>query len=146
MAKTFNPFPDVDFTKFMAEIKLPGLNVEQVAQSYRKNVEALTSASQVAVEGMQAVVKRQSEILRDSMDEYGQLLRQYATPTSAEEAASKQAELAKQTFETTLGHMKEISELITKANNDSLEVINKRVSEMLDEVQKLTTQKKSKAA
>jgi|SRR5208282_2537403 len=146
MNKAYHPFGEVDFTKFMAELKVPGLNVEQVADSYRKNVEALTEASQAAVEGLQAVVKRQTEILRESMEEYAILLRTYGAPTTPEEAASKQAELAKHTFENTLAHMKEIGELIHKANSDSLEVINKRVSEMLDEVKALSAKKKGKAA
>ena len=146
MAKTFYPFGEVDFSKFMSEHKVPGLNVDQVADSYRKNVEALTAASQVAVEGMQAVVKRQTEILRESMEEYAALLRGYSTPTSPEDAASKQAELARHTFENALAHMREIGELIAKANNESLEVINKRVTEMLDEVKGLAAKKKSKAA
>lgn len=145
MPKPFNPFGELDFSKLMSELKMPGVDLNQVATSYRKNVEALTSASQVAVEGMQSVVKRQSEILRDSMEQYATLLREFAAPGSAEEAASKNAEIAKQTFETTLAHMREISELIAKANNESLEVINKRVSEMLDEVKALG-KRKSKAA
>jgi len=146
MAKTFYPFGDVDFSKFMSELKVPGVNVDQVAESYRKNVEALTAASQAAIEGMQVVVKRQTEILRESMEEYASLLRGYATPTSAEDVATKQADLARHTFENALAHMKEISELIAKANNDSLEVINKRVTEMIDEVKGLAIKKKNKAA
>ncbi|HYB10917.1 MAG TPA: phasin family protein [Alphaproteobacteria bacterium] len=146
MDKAYNPFGEIDFTKFMAELKVPGLNVEQVADSYRKNVEALTAASQAAVEGMQAVVRRQTEIMRESMEEYAALLRSYGTPTTPEQAASKQAELAKHTFENTFAHMKEIGELIAKANSDSLDVINRRVSEMLEEVKTLTAKKKGKAA
>ena len=36
--------------------------------------------------------------------------------------------------------------MITKANSESLEVLNKRVSEMLDELKALTSTKKGKAA
>lgn len=151
MAKTShlfgNPFAEIDFAKFMAELKMPGIAVDQIADSYCKNVEALTSASQVAIEGMQAIVKRQSEILRDSMEEYAQLLHDFSAPASPDEATSKQADLAKHTFETTLVHMREIGAMIAKANNDSLEVLNKRISAMLDEIKALANnKKKSKAA
>lgn len=145
MAKPFNPFGELDFSKLMGELKMPGVDLNQVAMSYRKNVEALTSASQVAVEGMQSVVKRQTEILRESMEEYAQLMREFSAPGSPEEAASRNAEVAKHTFETTLAHMREISELIAKTNNESLGVINKRVAEMLDEV-KAFGKKKGKSA
>jgi len=146
MSKPFNPFAELDFSKFMAELKIPGVDFDQVASSYRKNLEAMTTASQVAVEGAQSVVKRQAELLRESMEEYAALLRSYGTPTTPEQAASKQAELAKHTFENTFAHMKEIGELIAKANSDSLDVINRRVSEMLEEVKTLTAKKKGKAA
>jgi len=146
MSKPFNPFAELDFSKFMAELKIPGVDFDQVASTYRKNLEAMTTASQVAVEGAQSVVKRQAELLRESMEEYAQLMRQYSTPASAEEAASKHAEAAKRTFEATLAHMREIGEMIAKTNQESLEIINKRVSELLDEVKALATKKKVKSA
>ncbi|MGO8868402.1 MAG: phasin family protein [Alphaproteobacteria bacterium] len=146
MSKPFNPFAELDFSKFMAELKIPGVDFDQVASTYRKNLEAMTTASQVAVEGAQSVVKRQAELLRESMEEYAQLMRQYSTPASAEEAASKHADAAKRTFEATLAHMREISEMIAKTNQDSLEIINKRVSELLDEVKAMATKKKVKSA
>jgi phasin family protein len=146
MAKTFPPFPEMDFSKFMAELKLPSIDVNALTTSYRKNVEAMTAAAQVAGEGMQAVVKRQAEILREQVEEYAQLMRDFGTPASAEEAAAKQAELAKHSFETALVHLRELTQMIAKANSESLEVLNKRVSEMLEELKALTAKKKGKAA
>jgi phasin family protein len=133
MNKPFSPFGDVDFGKLMGEFKMPGLATEAMVGAYRKNIEALTSASQVAVEGMQAVVKRQAEILRESMDEYARIVRDFSAPSSAEDAAAKQAELAKHTFETTLVHMRELGDMIAKTNKDSLEVLNHRIAEMMEE-------------
>jgi len=144
MPKTFNPFAELDFAKFLAELKLPGVDFDQLGASYRKNLEAISAASQIAVEGTQSVVMRQGEILRESMDEYAKLLRQYGAPGSAEEAASKHAEAVKRTFEATLAHMREIGEMIAKTNQESLEILNKRVSELLDEVKSVAA-KKTKA-
>jgi phasin family protein len=141
-----NPFAEIDFTKIFTDFKMPGINADQIADSYRKNVEAISAASQVAVEGMQAVIKRQSEIMRESVKDYAQLLRGYSAPTSPEEVASKQAEIAKHAYETTLSHLKEISDLIAKSNAESIELINNRVTEMLDEVKGLAAKKKAKAA
>ena len=145
MPKSFNPFAELDFSKFMTEFKMPGFDFEQIAATYRKNLEAMTSASQVAVEGAQLVVKRQAELLQETMEEYAQLMRQYSTPASAEDAAAKHVDATKRTFETTLNHMREISDMIAKTNQESAEIINKRISELLQEVGTLTT-KKSKAA
>ena len=67
MAKV-NPFFDVDVSKFadvsklISEFKLPGVDVEFALASQQKNIQALTAANQLALEGFQAVVRRQSEI------------------------------------------------------------------------------------
>jgi phasin family protein len=142
MTKPSNPFPKPDFTKMAAKLKEQGIDIDEIATMYRKNVEAITSASQAAVEGVQRVAKRQAEMLRESMEEYGKLLRDLSLPTTAKEAVAKQADIAKHTLETTLAHMREISEMIAKSSNEALDVINKRGSEMLEEIKALAERKK----
>ncbi len=137
MAKSPTPFDIPDISKFFSQLNLPMLDVAQVTDAYRKNVEAITQASQLAFAGMQAVTQRQADILRQSLDDYATLLREASTPTSPQDAASRNAQLATKAFETTVGHLREISELISKSNHESFEVINKRVREMLDEVKTL---------
>ncbi|HLI13068.1 MAG TPA: TIGR01841 family phasin [Alphaproteobacteria bacterium] len=147
MAKTtFTPFTEVDFTKFLGEFKLPGVNTEQLVESYRKNVEAFAAASQLAVEGVQAVAKRQVEILRDAAEECSKHLRGLAAPASAEDAAAKQAEFAKQSFETSLARVRELSEIIARSSSASLEVLNKRAAEALEELKALAPKPMAKAA
>ncbi len=68
MTKPNNPFGDFDFTKMMdpskmmGDFKMSGVDMEKVVSSQRKNLEALTAANQLAIEGMQAIAKRQAEI------------------------------------------------------------------------------------
>jgi phasin family protein len=143
MTKPFNPFGDMDFSKLVADFKMPSLDSEAVVDAYRKNIEALTTASQVAAEGMQAVVKRQAEIMHETMDGYATMMRDFSAPRSTEEAAAKQADLAKRTFETTLSQMRELGNMIAKTNRDSLDVLNKRVAEMMNEL-KVVSAKRAK--
>ena len=143
MTRNFNPFGDLDFNKMLQDFKLPSLDADAMAGAYRKNVEAITEASQVAIEGMQAVAKRQAEIMRDSMQQYAQMLREVSGARSPEDATSKQAELAKRTFEKTLAQMRELGDMIAKSSNESIEVLNKRVAAMMDEL-KHPPAKKSK--
>src|SRR5579872_7140391 len=117
MAKSFGPFADLDVGKMMKDLKMPTVDVEALAGAYRKNIEAITEASQVAVEGMQAIAKRQAEILRESMQDYAQIMREIAQARSGEDATAKQAALAKRTFETTLAQMRELGDMIAKSSN-----------------------------
>lgn len=135
MAKpTAYPFFEMDVSKVLAEFKLPGVDVDAILASQRKNIEAVTAANQLAIEGMQAVVRRQAEILRTTLEETGSLLTEALSAGSPEDKAAKQAELVKTAFEKALSNMKELAELVAKSNNEAANVISKRVSEGLDEL------------
>jgi phasin family protein len=130
-----NPFfPEVDLTKVMADFRLPTVDVEAVVASQRKNIEALTQANQLAVEGVQAVARRQVEIARQAVEEYTSLLRDLSTPVAPEDRLAKQVDVVKGAMEKGLANARELAELATKANTEAFNVINKRFTESLDEV------------
>jgi phasin family protein len=124
-----------DVTKVMADFRVPGVDVEAVVASQRKNIEALTQANQLAVEGVQALLRRQSEIARSAIEEFSSMFKDFVQPTnSPEDKIAKQAEYSKVALEKGLANARELTELVTKANTEAFNVINKRVTETLDEV------------
>lgn len=129
-----NPFFDVDVTKVMADFRIPGFDIEALLAAQRRNIEAVTAANQLAVEGVQAVLRRQAEILRVTVEETSSVISDILAAGSPEEKVSKQAELVKTAFEKALAHLKELSEMIAKSNGEAADILNKRVSEGLDEV------------
>ena len=129
-----NPFLDIDVTKMIGELKLPGVDLEKVASAQRKNVEALTSANQLATEGFQAIARRQAEIMRQTIEEAGKSMRDLMEHSAPEDRMVKQTELAKAAFETALSNMRELAEMVAKANSEAFDVINRRVAESLDEL------------
>jgi phasin family protein len=134
MAVNRNPFLEMDVTKLLGEFKLPGVDLEKLAAAQRKNVEALTSANQLAAEGFQAIARRQAEILRQTLEQAGSTMRDLMDQSAPEDRMAKQTELAKTAFETALANMRELAEMVTKANSEAFDVINRRVSESLDEL------------
>lgn len=137
MTKQQTPFWDMDVTKAMADFKVPAIDMEALMTAHRKNVEAMNAANNLAVEGMQAVARRQIEIMRTGMEEMTAMVGDLMKATSPEERIAKQADLTKTSFEKTLANMKELSELIAKSNSEATEVINKRIAGMLDEMKTL---------
>jgi phasin family protein len=123
-----------DVTKVMGDFRVPTLDVEAVVASQRKTIEALTQANQLAVEGVQAVARRQVEIARQAIEEYTSFFREIAQPGTAEEKMAKQAEAVKGALEKALSNTRELTALVTKANTEAFDVLNKRVAEGLDEV------------
>ena len=129
-----NPFLDFDISKALGDFKVPGLDVDAILASQRKNIEAVTAANQLAIEGLQAVLRRQAEILRASVEESSNYVNQVVAAGTPEEKAAKQAELAKAAFEKALANARELAELVAKSNSEAAEILSKRVSESLDEV------------
>ncbi len=134
MASKQPPMWDMDITKMMADFKVPGVDMDAVLQSQRRNIEALTAANQLAVEGMQAVSRRQMEILQQTMQEASSMMQDLMASGTPEEGVAKQAELVKTAFEKALTNMKEMSEMIAKSNYEAADVISKRISANLDEI------------
>jgi len=135
MAKpTAYPFFEMDISKVLAEFKLPCVDVDAILASQRKNIEAVTAANQLAIEGFQAVVRRQASILRQTLEETGTILTEALSAGSPEDKAAKQAELVKAAFEKALSNMKELAELVAKSNTEAANVISNRVSESLEEL------------
>ena len=71
---------DTDFSKAFAGFSLPGFDAESILVYQRRNVEALTQASQLATESFQTVVNRQMEIAREVIDEASALVRDIMQP------------------------------------------------------------------
>ena len=144
MTKTGNPFLDFDVTKMMSEVKIPGVEMEGLMASYRKNIEAVTKANQLAAEGMQAVMRRQAEIVRQSMEEAQVVVKEALANTSPEEKVAKEADLMKAAFEKALGNMTELAEMAAKSNKEAAEVISGRMLESLEEVKAMAEKLKTK--
>ena len=132
------PLSDMDFTKFFADMKLPALpDMESFVSASRKNLETLTAANRVALEGAQAVARRHMEIVQSSMAELTEAMQALAGTDAPQAKAAKQAELLKQGYQHAVAHMKELSDLIQQSNAEALSLINQRFAEAMDEVKAL---------
>jgi phasin family protein len=146
MAKmTTTPNGYFDVSKAVRDFRFPGFDVQAIVEAQRKNLEALTEANQLAVEGVRALAQRQAEIAQQAVEEASALVREWMQPGAPEQRLAKNVEAAKQAFETGVANARELSELTTKASTDVFGVIAKRVSEGFDEVQ-LYAKKQTSAA
>jgi phasin family protein len=147
------PFGDFDFgkmfdmskfdmTKQMGEFKFAAVDMEGVVATQRKNIEALAKANQLAVESMQAIARRQSEIFRSMMEEASSAAREVMAAGSPEEKAAKQTEIVKEAFQRAVVNMRELAELVAKSQTDAMEVVQQRVADSLDEIKTVIAKKK----
>jgi phasin family protein len=144
MSEARPTFFDFDVTKMMADFRFRPFDVEALMAAQRRNIEALSQANQPAVEGMQAVAKRQIEVARQAVEDVSALLRDLSQPASPEDRIAKNTEFAKQMLEKSVNHGREITLLATKAGTEAADVLRKRATEGLDEFRELAKHQNSR--
>ena len=138
-----SPF-NLDITKLWGDIKSPAIDMSPMMDLQRRNMEAFASANQRAMEGLQTMARRNIEICKESMEGCTTILSEITAAGTPEEKIVKQIDLVKQTYENCLANMKEMQSLITKSNDEAIEVIASRISDSIDEI-KTATKKSSKS-
>ena len=131
--------PDfTEFTKLFASMKMPAVpNMDAFVAASRRNMETITAANRIALEGAQAVAKRHMEIMQQGMAEMTEAMRSLALPEDPQAKAAKQAELLKQAYEHAVSNMKELGDLIQHSNAEAVTLLNTRFTEAMEEVKAL---------
>ncbi|MDE2006098.1 MAG: phasin family protein [Rhodospirillales bacterium] len=134
------PQPGVDFdiTRYFADLKLPPMpDFTALTAANKRNLEALTAANKIALEGAQAVARRHMEIMQQTVAEMTAAMQALSAPGTPKAKAAKQAELAKSAYEHAVTNLRELGDMIGRANADALELVNRRFAEALDEIKAL---------
>ena len=133
MSRNF-PFFENEFLKTMTQLNVPTLDVETLVSTQRKNVEAFAAANRLAVEGIQAVMRRQLEIFRQTVDDTASTIRELSQAQGPQERASKQLDLMKAAYDQALENMSELGDMLRRSNTEAAELIKNRVDDTLDEL------------
>ena len=116
--------PVFDFNKLMSQFQLPGVDFAALVDRERKNIEALTKANRIAFEGWQRLVRRQAEMLQETMKK--------VVADAGQEDAKKRVDLAKEGFEKALANMRELAEITTQSQKEAFDVVSKRIEENME--------------
>lgn len=119
-------------------------DVDAMLASQRKTLEAFAAAGRVVAEAAQKITARQAELIKETLDGMTNVMTEMSKASSLEDAAAKQAEFAKETFETAIENSREVAELIAETNEAAAEPISARVVAMLDEVKEGALKMKDK--
>jgi phasin family protein len=152
MNANMNPFMSMDMSKMMADLDpakfadnfaklaggfaMPEFDMNALVDAQRKNVEALNAVNKAAVEGIQTLAQRQNEIIQEMIKEATDAVAEFSKIEGPEEAAAKQAEYFKGAFEKAVNNSQALAEVMATSNTETSKLINKRITESLDEVRK----------
>jgi phasin family protein len=112
-----------------------------IVESGRKDLQALVKANEKSYEGLQAVVQRQTEMLRSSIEDWQGTMKGLSGKDPREGFAKLDA-MGKAAFKQALDDIRELSEMAAKSQADAFEVVRDRIRSNVDEVSKLLQPKK----
>ncbi len=130
----------------MQEMKTPAFGYNEALAHGRRNVEAASAAVQAAAESVQTIARRQAELARAQVEKTLKTSKEMFVSGSPESNTQRQIAFARETFETSLSNLREMSELVTKSGFEVFDVLGRRASETLDEFTKPANASKKKAA
>ena len=149
-SRASNPLEDMQnmqkaFARPLKEMgeRLQNLNLagsaSSIAASGRKDLEALIKANRKSYEGLQAVVQRQTEMLRDSITAWQGTVK--SLPGSdPKEGIAKLDAMGKAAFKQALDDIRELADMAAKSQAEAFEIVRERIANNVDEVKKLLKQ------
>jgi hypothetical protein len=94
-----------DLRKQIERFQPPGVDIAALIDWQRKDMEAVAEANRQAYEGVKALVERRNEILQETLAQWQAALNDAAKT----DAASKQAEAARQGVEKAVANFRELA-------------------------------------
>jgi len=138
MADQSSNRPEMDMMRMLTEFRIPGVpDLDALAAAQRRNLEALSRANRVALEGAQAVARRHMEILQQATTDMTEAMRLMTNQESPQARAARQIEMLKAAYEKAVANIREVADLIQKSNAEALAVLNQRFTEAMEEVRTL---------
>ncbi len=120
--------------KTLESINVPGVDVSQILDAQRRNVEAITEANRIALAGVQSLMQRQAEIMQESVDEATRMMQEFDPADDPTDRLAKQTALAQEAFQSALDRMRELATMASKSQAETFEAIQARFNESLEEI------------
>src|SRR5206468_9665429 len=97
----------------LERFRLPGVDADALVDRQRKDRHARAEANRQAYAGSKALAERRDEILRDTLVQWQEALKN-AVGT---DAIAKQADAAKRGLQQAIDHVRELAEMETQSRN-----------------------------
>lgn len=133
MAQAPQSFLDM-FKKLGEDLKIPTVDLNQIMEHHRKNLEALAASGKAAAEGATAFASKQREIIEAAVRDIQEAAKNFKVPGSAQEMMSAQTEFAKKAMEAAVKNTRDMAELVQKSNQDAVRIIQDRMKESYEEI------------
>ncbi len=136
-SKMFQQFDPAAITKqyqeFFGNFSSPNLDMSGLIEMQNKNVQTLTAANRAILEGTQALMQRQAEMVKQVLEEASDAAKSLGDVQNPQEAADKQIKLIEASFSEALSNFAEINEMVKNTQNETSKLVAARFNESLEE-------------
>ncbi|MCU0839917.1 MAG: TIGR01841 family phasin [Rhodospirillales bacterium] len=130
LRETFSGFGQLGTGKTMPQLDVSGLFSAQKGM-----MEAVVAANQTLMEGLMALMKRQSEMMQETVQQVAQSAQTVGQlANSPHDLMAQQAETAQQTISQSIANARELADMATKSYRDALDRVHSQISAQLAEL------------
>lgn len=123
--------------------RMQGMDVTGTAalllENGRKDMEAMVKASSLAREGLQSVVQRQTEMLKQSIEQWRDTL-QSMPGQDMKGQLGKIDSMGRASFQQALEDIRELADLTARSQTEAFEIVRQRVNENVEQARQLLAQ------
>ena len=134
------PGGEYDFMKVFSDFRWPGVDMAAIAALQRENINAMMQVGQIVSENMNEISRRQTEIIRQTLEETMGVVEQTIETMPPDQRLAKQTAFAQMAFEKALANAREIADMMNKSNQVAGEVVKSRIAASVDEFRKIINQ------
>ena len=122
------------YKEFLGKLRLPNLDTTALIETQSKNVQVLTDANRAILESTQSLFQRQTEMVKQVLEEASEAVKSLAGSDNPQEAAEKEIKLIEDSVSKALANFSEISELVRKTQDETTKLVTDRFNESLNEL------------
>ncbi len=128
-------FSPNDIFKNFAD-KMPKVDREEVLNSHRKNLEALSEAQKMAFEVIKNIAQLQAQFVRQTFEAINESMKEVIHNPTSREKLSAHAETVKKTMSKAVDHHSNLSDILLKSNLDVYKLVQDRFKDHTESLKK----------
>lgn len=127
----FNTSSNKPFDKF----KIPEIDYDSVTNACKQNLEAFTQTQKSVFNTLHSLAEMQTKFAHQAVEGMGSFLKNMKDAKTVEEKTQLQSQAFKEGLDKVVEHGRDVSEQITKSNNEISSKVGQTVSENINHAQ-----------
>jgi phasin family protein len=133
LMKWFDPAAVADqYKELLGKYSLPNLDTKALIEAQNKNVQALTDANRAILESTRSLLQRQTEMMKQVLEEASEAVKSLGGATSPQEAVDKQIKMIEDSVSKALANFSEVTEMVKKSRDETTKLMADRFNENLE--------------